>query len=100
MNEPSVAATSQHGVRSAVDFLDKLAGESDEIVQQLHSAFAPVLCLRTEPQPQPERRTEHQPEPPRDAIPGSELAQVLMRLSERIDNSFRAIRGVIESVDV
>ena len=78
-------------VRSAVERLEKLAEESDEIVERLQSTFSPVLFHR----PQNGEAIRE-----RDAIPGSDLGQALMRLAERIDGNFRAIRGVIESADV
>ena len=78
-------------VRSAMERLEKLATESDEIVERLQSTFSPVL-FRGPQNGEPIRE--------RDAIPGSDLGQALMRLAERIDGNFRAIRGVIESADV
>lgn len=79
-------------VRSAMERLEKLATESDELVERLQSTFSSVLFH--EPQ-NGESILE------RDVvIPGSDLGQALMRLAERIDGNFRAIRGVIESADV
>jgi hypothetical protein len=78
-------------VRSAVDRLEKLAAESDELVERLQSTFSPVLFHV--PQDGEAMRES-------DAIHGSDLGQALMRIAERIDISHRAIREVIESADV
>lgn len=79
-------------VRSAVDRLERLAVDSDELVEELQSTFSPVL-FHGPPESVDAIRE-------REAIPGSDLGQSLMRLADRIDGNFRAIRGVIASADV
>ena len=78
-------------VLAAMERLEKLAAESDEIVERLRNTFSPVLFC--EPQ-------NGDPISERDTIPGSDLGQALMRIAERIDGNFRAIHRVIESSDV
>jgi hypothetical protein len=78
-------------VRIAVERLEKLAAESDELVARLQSTFSPVLFNGP---------ATIEPVCEGDAISGSDVGQALMRLAERIDGNFGAIRSVIESADV
>lgn len=96
-NEPMIAPQTKRSrepvVRVAVERLEKLAAESDELVERLQSTFSPVLFHVAQ-------SVEASRERDRDAIPGSDLGQALSRLAERIGSNFRAIRNVIESADV
>ena len=81
-------------VRVALDRLEKLSAESEQLVEQLHSTFSSVLAHS--PKVDVDQGAQGAPE-----NVGSELGNALMRLSETMEENFRRIReGVIQAADI
>lgn len=74
----------------AVRRLEELAKESDDLVERLQSAFSGVLFAA----PNSEDVVDH------SVFTCSDLGTTLMRLADKIGDSFTAINGIIDSADI
>lgn len=90
-NVMGIEARRQPLVKTGMEHLERLTADSDELVEHLQSAFGPVLFNQ-------EGATV--PDVGDPSIPGSDIGQALMRLTQRIDSNFRAIRSIVNAADV
>ena len=81
----------QPTVRVALERLEKIAADSEDLVKRLNEVFSSVLLPHSNP-------SESASKTP--TILGSDLGQALMRLSNQLETNFSAIRLMIESADV
>ena len=91
-SERAVAPKREAFIRIAVERLEKLTAQSDELTERLKSTFSSVLFH------QPPRNGVCTPDV--SPMPGSDLGQALMRLAERLDRNFTEIKAIIESADI
>ena len=90
--ERAVATKREAFIRIAVERLEKLTAESDELAERLKATFAPVLFHRV--------ATNGHPASKDAPIPGSDLGQALMRLADRLERNLIEIKETIEAADI